>query len=235
MQHAAPPPPPPPPPPAPPPPTPIFLSGLARLALNTKLDLHNPVLWSLVTGQTQASSSKQTVLWENCEERLSFNFLMYDIHNLQLSVDRCTTMSVQAWDCYPVLWSLLGGNTQRNCAGLFCLSVSASLNSPGARPRDSWTCQWWCVSWTAVWRCPVYSVWVSVPVLTPLVPDLETAGSVGGVCLESQSGGVRFILSVGASLNSPGARPRDSWICWWCVSWIAVWRCQVYSQCRCQS
>ena len=33
-------------------------------------------------------------------------------------------------------------------------------------------------------------------VLTPLVPNLETAGPVsGGVCLESQSGGVRFILS----------------------------------------
>ena len=48
-----------------------------------------------------------------------------------------------------------------------------------------------------------------MPVLTPLVPDLETAGSVGGVCLELQSGGVRFILSVGACLNSPGARPRQ--------------------------
>ena len=38
--------------------------------------------------------------------------------------------------------------------------------------------------------CQVYSV------LTLPVPDLETAGHVsGGVCLESQSGGVRFILS----------------------------------------
>ena len=89
-----------------PPPTPlppIFLSGLAHPALNTKLDLHNPVLWSLVAGQTQVSSPKQTVLWENCEERSSFSFLMYDIHNVRLPVDRCTTMSVQAWDCYPVL------------------------------------------------------------------------------------------------------------------------------------
>ena len=35
-----------------------------------------------------------------------------------------------------------------------------------------------------------------MPVLTLPVPDLETAGHVsGGVCLESQSGGVRFILS----------------------------------------
>ena len=48
---------------------------------------------------------------------------------------------------------------------------------------------------------------MSLPILTLPVPDLETAGHVsGGVCLESQSGGVRFILSVGDSLNSPGTK-----------------------------